>query len=384
MAGSSRTSGKIQKTTADVAIAAHRDFGLEKIIKAAELIWARPAKGRSLGLAASKTLNLMLGVAGSDGFQDRMYSIPKKDIRRSHKSNEHIPGILEELHTTLFRLETVSPRGKPAVFTAPLLSSTIVEIDDQDDDALIYFQFTPAFIAIHKDSRLWAALSGPIMIRFDSAYALRLYEIGCQLVGRHDPTMRLTVPELRELLQVPAAKYTDWANLRRKTLDAAVAEVNQLAPFVVTVPEDRIRRSGRKIVGLELRFFLKPDDEAADAARERNRHSAGRRARREGTVEDVVEPMALTSPEDLVLLWRKVRGLLERNPLLKKRPIKGVLDDLELVGVEDGEARLAAASGAVADQVNRNYDSELRRAFAVASGGTVRGVEVSAAREAAR
>jgi hypothetical protein len=70
MAGSSRTSGKIQKTTADVAIAAHRDFGLEKIIKAAELIWARPAKGRSLGLAASKTLNLMLGVAGSDGFQD--------------------------------------------------------------------------------------------------------------------------------------------------------------------------------------------------------------------------------------------------------------------------------------------------------------------------
>src|SRR5689334_17372970 len=308
-------SSPLPKTTAEVAIAAHRDFGLEKIIKAAELIRARPAKGRSLGLAASKALNLMLGVAGSDGFQDRMYSIPKKDIRRSHKSNEHIPGILEELHTTLFRLETVSPRGKPAVFTAPLLSSTIVEIDDQDDDALIYFQFTPAFIAIHKESRLWAALSGPIMIRFDSAYALRLYEIGCQLVGRHDPTMRLTVPELRELLQVPAGRYRDWDALRRNTLGAAVAEVNQLAHFEVHVPEDRIRRSGRKIVSLELRFFLKLDEDAAEAAQERDRHSAGRRARREGTVEDVVEPaLALDTAENRALLWRKVCGLLERNP----------------------------------------------------------------------
>jgi hypothetical protein len=199
------------------------------------------------------------------------------------------------------------------------------------------------------------------------------------MVGRHDPTMHLTVPEMRELLQVPAGKYRDWNALRSKTLDAAVAEVNHLAHFEVHVPEDRIRRSGRKVVGLELRFFLKPDEDAAEAARERNRHSAGRRARREGTVEDVVEPMAITGPEDLALLWRKVRGLLERNPLLKKNPIKGVLADLELVGVEDGTARLVAASGAVADLVSRNYSDVLRVAFARGSGGAVQGVEISAA-----
>jgi plasmid replication initiation protein len=196
--------------------------------------------------------------------------------------------------------------------------------------------------------------------------------------------MTLTVSELRELLHVPNRSYQDWANLRRKTLDAAVAEVNQLAHFNVVVPDDRIRRSGRKVIGLELRFFLKPDTEAAKAAKERDRHSTGRRARREGTVEDVVESMALTGPEDLALLWRKVHGMVERDPLLKDKPVKATLADLELVAVEDGTARLTAISGSVADRVRQHYDDVLRRAFGAASGGAVRDVEVSAVRGSAR
>jgi hypothetical protein len=47
---------KTEKTTAEVAIAVHRDYGLEKIIKAAEVIRARPAREKALGLAASKSL----------------------------------------------------------------------------------------------------------------------------------------------------------------------------------------------------------------------------------------------------------------------------------------------------------------------------------------
>jgi plasmid replication initiation protein len=79
------------------------------------------------------------------------------------------------------------------------------------------------------------------------------------VVGRHNPVLALTVPELRELLRVPQGKYRDWTDVRRFTLDKAIAEINQLADFDVILPEERIRRSGRKVISLELRFLAKRD-----------------------------------------------------------------------------------------------------------------------------
>jgi hypothetical protein len=361
---------KTEKTTAEVAIAVHRDYGLEKIIKAAEVIRAKPAKEKALGLFASKTLNLMLGVAGGAGFEDKMYSIPKKELRRSHKGNERIPAILDELHTTLFRLETVSPRGKPAIMRAPLLTSTFDELDDQDDDSLVYFRFTPEFIAVHQDSRLWAALSGPIMIGFDSLYALRLYEIGCQVVGRHNPVLALTVPELRELLRVPQGKYRDWTDVRRFTLDKAIAEINQLADFDVILPEERIRRSGRKVISLELRFLAKRDYEAEATAHERDVSKAGRRARREGKVDRIIFPND-PSADDLALLWKRVRGMVEDDPGLKRHNPKSWLEQLNLVTVADGMATLKTNKPFVADWINQHLDQSLKAAFVKVTGGTV-------------
>jgi hypothetical protein len=360
---------KTEKTTAEVALAVHRDYGLDKIIKAAEVIQARPAR-EALGLAASKALNLMLGIAGGARFADKMYTIPKKELRRSHKSNEHIQSILDELHSTLFRLETVSPRGRPAILTAALLTSTFNERDEQDDDSLVYFRFTPEFLEVHRDSRLWAALSGPIMIGFDSLYALRLYEIGCQIVGRHNPVLALTVPELRELLRVPQGKYRDWANLRRKTLDAAVSEINQLADFKVIVPEERIKRNGRKVISLELQFLAKRNSEAEAAAHEREVSKIGRRARRDGKVDRVVFPDN-PSADDLAVLWKRVRGMVEDDPGVKRHNPKTWLEQLNLVTVADGVAMLQADKPFVAEWIGRNLDQSLQAAFAKVTGGAV-------------
>jgi hypothetical protein len=283
---------------------------------------------------------------------------------------------LDELHTTLFRLETISPRGKPAIMRAPLLTSTFDELDDQDDDSLVYFRFTPEFIAVHQDSRLWAALSGPIMIGFDSLYALRLYEIGCQMVGRHNPVLALTVPELRELLRVPHGKYRDWANLRRKTLDAAVSEVNQLADFDVIVPEDRIRRSGRKIISLELRFLAKRDQEAESAAHEREISKIGRRSRREGKVDRIIFPDN-PSADDLALLWKRVRGMIEDDPGLKRHNPKSWLAQLDLVTVANRVATLKAEKVFVAEWIGRNLDQALRAAFVKATGHAVEKISLT-------
>jgi hypothetical protein len=358
----------VRKTTTEVAIAAHRDHGLEKIIKAAELVRARPAKSRTLSLLASKCLNLMLGVAGGEGFVDKMYSIPKKELRRAHKGNERLPAMLEELQTTLFKLDVLSPRGKPAILTAVLLSSTIDELDDQTDDSLVYFRFTLEFIAIHKHSNLWAALSARIMLGFDSVYALRLYEIGCQMVGRADPTIRVMVPELRELLHVPPGKLVRWPDLRRYALDAAITEVNELAHFTVLVPENRIRRSGRKVVSLEIQFWKKPNTEPEALPRDPERQN-----RRENRVEPMPEQ------KDLEVIWRKVCRIVEKK--VGDQRVRNWLSQAYLHGIHKGCALLTVKEPVARDWIMQRLEQPICEALAEVTKSTVTEIKVAVEHE---
>jgi len=352
-------------------MAVYQDFGLDKIIKSAELIHAVPLphpEGKKLSLFAWKCFNLMLGVAGSHGFQDRIYEITKKELRRTHKSNERIADVIDVLTSIKMKVEVRSPAGRPAEMTINFLSSTIRELD-QTDDSTVYFRFTPEFAEIHKRSKLWAALAGRTMLRFTSTYALKLYEVGCQMVGRADPTMRITVEQLRNLLHIESSSYTDWANLRRRTLDRAVEEVNQLAHFNVVVPENQIRRVGRKVISIELRFFTKSDRDATAAIKERGRHRAGRQARRRGTVETIVP----TSAEDFVLIWRNACHLMARR---KGSEARQWVDQLRLCSIKDGRATFIAETALARDWADTKLDNEIRDGLAEASGLRINSLDV--------
>src|SRR3546814_5928887 len=89
---------------------------------------------------------------------------------------------------------------------------------------------------------------------------------------------------LRALLGIAPDVYKDFAQLRRKVLEKAKAEIDQLAHFRV---EWREIRQGRTVTEIEFRF--EPKDAPAQIATvdEIGRHSAGRRARREDEVETV-------------------------------------------------------------------------------------------------
>lgn len=86
--------------------------------------------------------------------------------------------------------------------------------------------------------------------------------------------------------------YTDFAQLRRKVLEKAKAEIDQLAHFRVEVAGNT-SRSDRH--GAEFRFEPKGPP-AVIETNELDRHASGRKARREGTVEAVtVGQAALTA-----------------------------------------------------------------------------------------
>jgi plasmid replication initiation protein len=137
----------------------------------------------------------------------------------------------------------------------------------------------------------WEPCAGIPLARM---YAVTMYERGCLLSGRREPRWKGSVEELREVMGVPTGKYRDWADIRRKVVEPACAEVNQIADFVASYRVESGPRN--KVTAIELLFLPKHDSALAAAIREREASRIGRKARRKGTVETTVSALDLPKP----------------------------------------------------------------------------------------
>ena len=266
--------------------AALRAKGGAEFAKPGSIIEVKFVRGESLSLTASRLLALMILTAGGDAWEDRPHRMRKVDIRRGHKGNERISDMLEELHRTLFAIDDRSWRGKKAVTRFSLISRSREESEEDGGEAgWIEWEFTPDARNLIRASETYAVLNRQAVLGFRSNYALRLYELGALRLHRRQATWRGDMPALRAALGIPPEVYTDFAQLRRKVLDKAKSEIDQLAHFRV---EWREIRQGRAVTEVEFRFDPKGPPEVIETVDELDRHSAGRRQRRDRTVETVV------------------------------------------------------------------------------------------------
>lgn len=298
-----------ENLSADVAQEAQADFapgramrvaaalqakGGEEFAKPGSIVEIKFVKGQSLSLTASRLLALMILTAGGDAWQDRPHRMRKADIRRGHKGNERISDMLEELHRTLFAIDDRSWRGKKATLRFSLISSSREEAEDTDgaDAGWIEWEFTPDARKLIQESESYAVLNRQAVLGFRSSYALKLYEIGSLRLHRRQSTWKGDMAALRAALGISPEVYKDFAQLRRKVLEKAKAEIDQLAHFRVEWKEIR---QGRTVTEIEFRF--EPKDAPAQIATvdEIERHSTGRKARREGAVETVAETVEVGS-----------------------------------------------------------------------------------------
>src|SRR3546814_8098130 len=120
------------------------------------------------------------------------------------------------------------------------------------------------------------------VLGFRSAYALKLYEEGALRLNRRQPVWKVDMIGLRAALGIDPNIYPDFAQLRRKVLQVAKAEIDQLAHYTVEWTE--IRR-GRTVVEVEFRFVHKDAPAQIETVDELGRHKAGRGARRDKSVE---------------------------------------------------------------------------------------------------
>ncbi|MBS0482996.1 MULTISPECIES: replication initiation protein [Novosphingobium] len=279
--------------------AALKAKGGDEFAKPGSIIEIKFVKGESLSLTASRLLALMILTAGGDAWEDRPHRIRKADIRRGHKGNERITDMLQELHRTLFAVDDKSWRGKKATLLFSLISRSREETEEEGGEAgWIEWEFTPDARKLIQASETYAVLNRQAVLGFRSNYALKLYELGALRLHRRQATWRGDMQALRAALGIPPDVYTDFAQLRRKVLEKAKSEIDQLAHFRV---EWREIRQGRTVTELEFRFEPKGAPEVIETVDELDRHSAGRQARREGTVENVsVGQGAIPAPRKAV------------------------------------------------------------------------------------
>lgn len=276
--------------------------GGEEFVKPGNLVEVRFVKGQSLSLTASRLLALMILAAGGDAWRAVPHRMRKADIRRGHKGNERIVDMLEELHRTLFAEDDKSWRGKKATRRFPLIQMSREETEDEfgHETGWIEWEFTPDARRLIQASETYAVLNRQAVLGFRSSYALRLYEMGALRIHRRQNLWKGDMAALRSALGIPPDVYKDFAQLRRKVLDVAKAEIDQLAHFRV---EWRELRQGRTVTELEFRFSAKDAPDQLNTVDELARHSTGRRSRRDGSVELVtVEKAALDQTLNVVAL----------------------------------------------------------------------------------
>lgn len=262
----------------------------DEFAKPGNLVEVRFVKGQSLSLTAARLLALMILTAGGDAWEPVAHRMRKADIRRGHKGNERISDMLEELHRTLFAVDDLSWRGRKATKRFSLIQSSREEVDEEGSEAgWIEWEFTPDARRLIRESETYAVLNRQAVLGFRSSYALRLYEMGALRLYRRQSVWRGDMTAIRAAFGIAPELYKDFAQLRRKVLEKAKAEIDHLAHFTVDWRE--IRR-GRTIVEIEFTFHPKSAPAQLLAADEGAAVGAGR----ERTIKPVAAPPALPAP----------------------------------------------------------------------------------------
>jgi hypothetical protein len=221
------------------------------VVEAGELAEAT-LKGAGLSLAARKALLMLIRKAAGDAWQDREFSISKAELRGSHNSNDRLGKVLRELRSHQVAL-AVKERGRISDWEGSILSITKTDRDDAEG-AVVRWRFSEIVREALRGSKTYAEMLEGIILRMESVYSLRLYEIGSLYCQRDHPVWRGDKAALRAMLHVPEGTYRNWADLERKALAQAKKELDAVAHFTMDYKTQKARGVVKTI---EITFTLK-------------------------------------------------------------------------------------------------------------------------------
>lgn len=272
-----------------VQVAADRAHDDTKTVVPAEL-----ARGIYIenppGAQALKLMHLLISIAGGRMADDVQHELRMADMKAIEGMRNHDRATLRALFIELRGAVIAYDKSeaKAEIIGGFLDKATIDYRDEANGHLLVKWWFGRVFREIAEESNHWAILDRQTVFALSSKYAILLFQHVASLANLDRISSKtFTIPELRALLGVPAGKLDRFSNLNTWALKPAIAEINQLSRMNLTVTPQKV---GRTVAAVEIGWTVKGD--ATAAARELRGHSAGRKARRNGTAEAVAEPVA--------------------------------------------------------------------------------------------
>lgn len=251
--------------------------------------------GKALSLRAGKLFHLLIQAAGAKALDDVEHSVPIAELNFPHVERDELVECVRDLVGTTVELRTRAPTGGDEIMLDPLLFGVRRPADIHEEAGNLVFRLSPTLRKVLEKSNHWAALSRKAVLAFESRYALRLYEIVALRSGlEHKHTETFSLADLRRRLGVAPKTFDRWQDFRRFVLGRAVAEVNQLSGFAVSYEPVK---KGRAFAAVRLTWGVQGKEARAAVARELEASRVGRKARREGKVEEIIDEPADAKPE---------------------------------------------------------------------------------------
>ena len=252
-----------------------------EMVKPVELIEVKGAS--KLTLADRRLFNiLLLNAFGPDlGTENRRFEVPLSELRETHDSNDRLVRSIEALMTTVVTIQ----RADGSTDRVQLLGWNNLA-DPKRSRGTLRYAIPPELAVLLRDSLVFAKLELEVLRSFTSKYALALYEAIARRVRlRHVCTEQFTLETFRELLGVEANKLTTFGNLNQYAIKPALLEVNALSDFTVTVAP---KKTGRRVTDVIVGWEGKDIEGRKEAYAELKRSRVGRKARLNGTVDDML------------------------------------------------------------------------------------------------
>ncbi|MEL6243945.1 MAG: replication initiation protein [Pseudomonadota bacterium] len=244
---------------------------------------------QALSLNARRAITVLWHNAHLSGVAaGKDYVIEIDDLKPdTHKGYEMVEEAIEALMTSILVLKMANGKTRRVQFLGGN------DLDDPDRPAgCLTYSFDKRLVEILQDSAIWGKINIPVLMAFSSKYAITLYENIAQRTGLRKSFEDFELDAFRTLLGVEDGKYPMFGALNKHVIKPAVAEVNALAPFSVSVLPVK---TGKRVSGVKIAWYQKDRDEAAAAWAEVGRHKVGRKARITGSVQHVLDPVPSVS-----------------------------------------------------------------------------------------
>ena len=252
-------------------------------IKPAELI--QITGHHELTLNARRAITILWHSAHMQGIKEgRDYTIEIDDLKPDgHKGYEMVEEAIEALMRTLLTVKMTDGKTRRVQF----LGGNDLDAPDRPAGVLSY-SFDKRLIDILKDSSVWGKISIAVLMAFTTKYAVSIYENIAQVCNlSHKTSQTYSLDDFRSLMGVPPGKYKSFGELNKHVIKPAVAEVNALASFGLSILPVK---QGKRVKEIKLGWWQKDSEAINSSWQELQKTKLGRRARVAGLVDQVTDP----------------------------------------------------------------------------------------------